>query len=285
MIKKILKDALKEKLPKDKLNLLPAGYQAIGDILILNVHPELQDYVKIIGETLLQLRPRFRTVCLKEDVIKGEFRTPKVRVIAGDKNTKTMHKEHNCMFELDVSKVMFSKGNHNEKKRLCALVKNGEVIVDMFAGVGYWTIPIAKNTQAKRIYAIEKNPISAKYLRDNVKLNKVDNVVVLEGDCRDILKDLDFGVDRVIMGYLPDCSEFIDSAIGVIRAGGTIHFHTLVDTKKLPNTAFPSFSKIAQDMGLAVLEKAVIVKAYNPGKNHVVLDIKIKKQRIKDPFL
>ena len=105
--------------------------------------------------------------------INGPKREPDVEILVGD-NTETIHRENHCFFKLDVAKMMWSKGNTTERKRIGTIVKDGEIVVDMFAGIGYFSIPIAVHSKPEKIYSIEINPVSYSYLKENIALNKSD---------------------------------------------------------------------------------------------------------------
>src|SRR3989344_1600751 len=161
--KELLKDKLNDyDIDKKYLELFPSGYQRIGDIIILNLKPEIKKYEKEIGKAVLEILPDIKTVCNKEGAITGEFREPQIKVIAGDKNTEACHFENGVYFCFDIKKIMFAKGNVKERGRLPAQVKSNEIIVDMFVGIGYFSVPIAKIAKPKKIYAIDLNPISIK---------------------------------------------------------------------------------------------------------------------------
>ena len=141
--KEILTENLKGKIPDKKLQYLPSGFQIIGNIALVNFRPELKKCRKDVGNTVLKNFSYIKTVCSKEG-IRGVYRKPEIKIIAGRKKTVTVHKENGCLFKLDVSKLMFAKGNMKERARLPDIVGQGETIVDMFAGIGYFSIPIAK---------------------------------------------------------------------------------------------------------------------------------------------
>jgi len=263
-IKRLLKNELKDKLTTEEIELLPSSYQKIGDILILNLKPELSGYDWVIGNVVLKEIPNTRTVCSRTGFITGRFRQPQLKVIAGENNTETTHKEYGILYKLDVAKLMFAKGNLNERKRISKLVKPNEVVVDMFAGIGYFSLPIAKLSHVERVYSIEINPDSFHYLLENIKLNNVQGKIVpIKGDCeKEVLK---FGkiADRVIMGLLPSPKKYLSAAMQVVKPGGTIHYHGL---EKKPE-------KLENDIGehLKVIKK-VKIKSYSPKVFHFVLD-------------
>ena len=193
-------------------------YQAIGDICLIRVKD-----IKT-AERILREHPKFKSVYY-QGKIRGKYRLPKIDWLAGEKKTEVLHKENNCIFKLDIKKVMFSKGNQEEKRRMLEKVKPGEVGVDMFAGIGYWTIPIAKFSDPKTVYAIELNPKSHNFLRENIRINKVtDKVIALKGDCKHWCKSLGKVADKVIMGYF-DSVDFLPSALNVLKKAGIIYFH------------------------------------------------------------
>jgi tRNA wybutosine-synthesizing protein 2 len=255
--------AKQAKLPEE---ILPASYQTLGNILLLKLtHPQAMKNKKKIGFAILELFPYIKTVCLQKG-INGEFRKPEIEILAGDKNTETLHKELDCKFKLDVSKIMWSKGNHFERQRLLKLVKPNEIIVDMFAGIGYWSVILAKNKNVNRIIAVEKNPESFNFLIENICLNKLLNITAVQNDCRSFTYDKK--ADRIIMGYFPDTIKFLPAALKLSKKGTIIHFHELTsDIEKLEK-------EILKHKDIKV-ENIREVKEYSPSKKHYVLDLKV----------
>ena len=100
-----------------------------------------------------------------------------MELIAGEDNPIVEHKEHEVIYRFDITKIMFSKGNINERKYLATLVRENEIIVDMFAGIGYFSLPIAKNAKPAKIYSIELNPDSFYYLVENIKINHLEEKI------------------------------------------------------------------------------------------------------------
>ncbi len=193
-------------------------YQGIGDICLI------KEKNTQLAEQLLKQHPQFKSVYF-QGKISGKYRLPRVQWLAGEKRTEVLHKENNCLFKLDIKKVMFSKGNQEEKRRMIKEVKLGDVVVDMFAGIGYWTIPIAKFSNPKTVYAIELNPKSHDFLRENIRLNKVtDKVIAIKGDSKRVASKLGKIADKVIMGYF-ESESFLPTAVELLKKNGTIYFH------------------------------------------------------------
>ncbi|MBU5575128.1 MAG: class I SAM-dependent methyltransferase family protein [Candidatus Aenigmatarchaeota archaeon] len=273
---KKISEKLKNKIPEEKLILLPRGYNLFNDVLIIKLKKELYKYKKEIGKAILQTLPYVKTVILEKE-IKGIKRTPKIEIIAGKKKTKTIFSEFNCYFSIDFSKAMWSGGNKFERQRIVKQIKKDEVIVDMFAGIGYWSIFIAKLSPAKIIYAIDLNKDAIKFLKKNIKLNKISNIQVLYGDCRKFSKKLENKADRIIMGYLKDTEKFLPYALKIAKKECIIHFHRLIHEKEINEVKEKILRIIRENKCKGKILNILIVKSMAPKINHYVFDIKINK--------
>ncbi len=274
---KLLYSKLKKTLSSEALEKLPRSYNVIGRVIILRLHPELEPWKREIGKAVLELLP-VQTVCaLKE--IRGEIRKPEIEVIAGN-GTITLHREHKCIYKIDVAKFIFSKGNKGEKLRIVRQIKPGEIVVDMFAGIGYFTIPIAKLTKAERIYAIDINPEAIAFLKENVKLNKVnDKVIAICGDCRKVCLELaEQGIraHRVLMGYIFQTRQFLESALHIAKEGAIVHYHFL-SKKGMETKELKKVDELVKKSGRkAEIMEVRKVKSYAPRIIHYTADIRIK---------
>jgi tRNA wybutosine-synthesizing protein 2 len=241
--------------------------KVIGDILVIKGDIENP-------EKLLETPGVNRIVKLGR--ISGLKREPDVEMIIGE-GTETIHRENKCSFKLDISRIMWSKGNTTERKRMSTIAKQGETIVDMFAGIGYFSIPMAVHSKPRKIYSIEINPISYGYLCENVHLNKVEGILEpILGDCREIAPR---GIaDRVLMGYIGNTNEYLDVAMDVLKEGGIIHYHESVPDKLKFTRPVDRINEaaIAADREMVEIVNKRIIKPYSPGVYHVVVDAKIK---------
>lgn len=261
-------------LSVEQKKLLPAGFQRIGHIVILNLSPEIVPLAREMAGLLLEKYKYVRTVCLKEDSVQGELREPRIRWIAGDRETVTTHRENGCRFRLDVTKVMFSKGNLSERARIPPLVSSGETVADLFAGIGYFSIPIAVHSRARRIYSVELNPNAFRFLKENIRLNKAQSrITPILGDCRKVLMgDI---ADRVIMGYLPRTHEYLPAAFEALKPeGGTIHYHDTFHRDELWEKPFDLLDTRGFRAGYSLrkVSHRAIVKEFAPNVFHVVVD-------------
>ncbi len=268
-----LRELLRDRLTQDELRLLPSGWNRIGHVALLSLPSGLMEKASEIGEVLLQIRG-VRTVAVRTGGITGRERRPKIRLVAGEPKTETIHKEHGCKFKLDVARVMFARGNVYERGRIARLVRPGEVVVDMFAGVGQFALPIAKNASPKKVYAVELNPVAFGYLEENIGLNHLERVVKpLLGDCVEVAPR---GVaDRVIMGILHVTHRYLPLAFEVLRReGGVIHYHESVPSRIGFRRPVDRIRRAAGGREVEVLS-ARVVKRYAPGVDHIVIDAKI----------
>lgn len=270
---KSLKELLANEMPVQELVKVPAGWQVIGTVIIVTIPEDLEHRKMLIGEKLLQMYPRCSCV-VKDKGIQGALRLPTREVIAGH-GTETIHKENCCAFKLDVAKVMFSKGNLAEKK-LMSLSASDEVVVDMFAGIGYFSIPIAVHSSPKKVISIELNPVSFGYLQENIRLNCVENLVEpILGDCAIVTPE---GVaDRVIMGYVGTTHNYLFKGIKALKPeGGILHYHETTPERLVFERPVNRIREAALEIGKEVeIVETRRIKKYSPGVWHVVIDAKI----------
>ena len=237
-------------------------YKKIGDILIIeNNYDDLED---------LALKHNVKTI-MKITHIQGSMRKPVYEILYGS-DTETINRENKCLFKLDLAQVMWSKGNVNERLRIAKLVRDGETVLDMFAGIGYFSIPIGVHANPSKIIPIEINPASYHYLCENVKLNKLDNVYPVLGDC--LVEAPKFRADRIVMGYVKTTHHYLKVAISSLNNGGVIHYHETVP-EKLMNTR--PINRIVNESGEREVEFLNLqkIKKYSPGVWHVVVDARI----------
>ncbi|MDH5481603.1 MAG: class I SAM-dependent methyltransferase family protein [Candidatus Bathyarchaeota archaeon] len=273
-------ELLEDKISTHLLASLPRAIDFVGDIAIIEIPPELNAYKIVIGETILKAHKNVRTVLAKAGAVSGTYRTRNFDVIAGEPKTDTIHKEYSCQYYVDLAKAYFSPRLSYEHKRVASLIKEGEAIVDLFAGVGPFAVLIAKTHQNVKIYAVDVNPHALAFLKRNIILNRVeDKVHPILGDARNAVRDkLSRVADRVIMNLPENAIEFVDAACEVLKPkGGTVHYYSFVSTSdSLENVKF-RFTETVENMGKKV-EKILfsrLVRETAPYQWQVVLDAKI----------
>jgi len=268
-----LKEYLQVSLSEDEIAYLPSGWQILGDIIIVNIPESLDEKSLLIANTLLSMHPKCKSV-IRDFGIEGQFRQPKRELLLG-KETETIHREHGCLFKQDALKVMYSKGNLEERKRMGKLGK-GEIVVDMFAGIGYFSIPMAVHSKPEKIVSIEINPESFNYLKENLRLNRVEDIITpVLGDCTTATPE---GVaDRVIMGYVGTTHLYLEPALRALKkTGGILHYHETVPEKLSDSRPQERIKKAAKALNRRTEVLGThIIKKYSPGVLHLVVDARI----------
>ena len=252
---------------------LPKAFDAIGDIIVLRLPEELREYEGRIGDAMLRWNPKVRTIAV-DDGVQGELRVRRIRVVAGEPRTRTEHVEFGLRYLVDVEHAYFSPRLGSERWRVAKQVRPGEVVVDMFAGVGPYAILIARTRKPKTVNAIDANPAAGELLRENVRRNRAGSVVVNEGAGQDLLPNL-APVDRVIMDLPQTARDFLPGTVRHVRAGGTVHFYTIADRTRI-NEAGKDAVELARQGGRnAKVVASRIVRGYSPGKVHLAIDLRI----------
>ena len=267
-----LADLMRSQMTPDLLVLLPHGWFILGDIIIVKIQPQLERFKHQIGDALLSIYPRCRSV-LRDFGIEGPFREPVREIIAGE-SSETVHRENGVLFKLDALKVMFSQGNLRERMRMSYLGRN-EIVVDMFAGIGYFALPMAVHAKPKKIWAIEINPVAYGYLKENVRLNHAESIVEpVLGNCQVATPQ---GVaDRVVMGYVGATDRYLRTGVQALRPGGVLHYHQTIPSRKYPDDAIRDVVEAAEKLGKRVeILSYAMVKKYSPGVVHAVVDARI----------
>lgn len=272
--RKTFQDYLREFLEEDEVREVRRSFDVIGDLAILEIPDELEGREVEIAQALMRAHKAIRGVFKKGSEVRGEERVRALVHLAGEERGVAVHREHGCRYKMDIRKVYFSPRLGYERRRVLEKVGRGETVVDLFAGVGPFSIPLAKYRGA-RVYAVDINPSAVDYLRENVRLNKVAGLVVpLLGDCRAVTPR---GVaDRVIMNLPKRSPEFLDVALGALKGGGVIHLYAIATRQDLYAPLEREVRKAFQGLGadMEVLERKV-VRPYSPRQYHVVLDIKV----------
>jgi tRNA wybutosine-synthesizing protein 2 len=256
---------------------MPSGYQRLGRVLLLRLPERYRPYFPLLGSAWRE-ELGVATVLTQVGPVEGELRRPRVERIAGD-GSETEVVEHGIRWRFDAGELMFAAGNRTERQRAGRLVRPQETVVDLFAGIGYFAIPAAVVGRARRVVAVEKNPLAYRYLLENAERNSVaDRIDGRLGDNRTV--PIERGAaERVFLGFLPDAVPWIPRAIELLRpGGGWLHVHTVADARGALDEAITRVSHAATAGGASRLEplRAREVKPYGPGRTHVVVDARLR---------
>lgn len=213
-------------IPEELRSKLPASFDTIGSIAVVKMEDSVTPYAAQIGNAILATQKAIKTVCMDSGVV-TEFRTRAVKIVAGDKNTETLHKEYGLTFKVDVARAFFSPRLATERQAVAKQVKPGDVVIDMFAGIGPFSIIIARTSSPKVVYSIDLNPDAIELLKENIALNKATTVKPILGDARKEIIDLE-KADHVVMNLPHYAKDYISEAIGALKPGGIIHYYEIM---------------------------------------------------------
>ena len=272
-----LRETLRNKIPASFISSLPTSFDVVGDISIIELPEELGHYAFSIGSEILRLNPSIRLVLQKKSEIAGKFRTRQFLAIAGTGTTETLYREFSCRYRLNVGKVYFNPRLSHERMRVAAQVGVSECVVDMFAGVGPYSILIAKMQADAKVHALDLNPDAYRYLKENIFLNRVaDRVIPTLGDARELVeKKLRGTASRVIMNLPTEALGFIDAAVAALGPnGGTIHYYTFASRDDEIVALKDVFQKAVKSCGRVVREFSFCkpIKEVAPNRVQVAAD-------------
>ncbi len=255
-------------LTKKQSSLVPSSFDIVGDIAIFNDFPkELKAKEKKIAKKLVELHKNIKVVTKKKKIYSGKYRTPKLEILAGEKRKTTIHKESDCQFALDVEKCYFSVRSSTERLRIAKKVKKQEKILVMFSGVAPFPCILSKNSKAEEIHAIELNKTAHKFAKENLRLNKITNIKLYQGDVKRVVPTLKTKFDRILMPLPKDSEDYLDLALKVLKPKGTLHLYIFTNQK--------DFKEI-RNKYKSLFKSVKLVKAgkYAPGTFRICLDLK-----------
>lgn len=275
----MLKQAMTGILTEAEAEELYGAFDQIGNIIILRVPDALLPKRKMIGEVLLEKVKTAKSIYYQSSPVEGDYRIRKLELLAGEDKTETEYKEHGCRFIVDVEKTFFSPRLSTERERIAELIKDGETVINMFGGVGMFSIVAAKKKKC-HVYNIDINPDAARLCTKNIQLNKLKGTVEsIEGDAAKVIEEklLETG-DRVLM-LLPERSdEFLRNAIRAAKKNAIIHYycHTHAEKKGLVASLAPQHFLEVVNVKSEILG-AKIVRPVGPRFYQAVVDAKISK--------
>jgi tRNA (guanine37-N1)-methyltransferase len=278
-----LRKILSRVIPPEELVHIYNSYDIIGDIVILRLSGASREYWRVIAETIMDLHKNVKTVMAQVSPVHGNFRIRRLEYVAGENKTTTVHKESRCLFAVDVEKCYFSPRLFYERIRIAKQVSKGEIVVNMFAGVGCFSIIIAKHSNVEKVYSIDVNPIAIQYMNENVRLNMVyGKVLPLEGDAKEVIKEkLCNSADRVLMPLPEKALEYLPYAILALeKSEGWIHYYDFEHARKNEDPIEKVKLKVSKKLESLGVKFDVpfgrVVRTTGPNWYQVVLDVAVE---------
>ncbi|NJE62411.1 class I SAM-dependent methyltransferase family protein [Thermococcus sp. 21S7] len=261
-------------VPEGVKPLLPSSFDIIGDIAIIELPAELMEYGEAIGGAILKVHRHIKAVFAKGSRVSGEYRVRGLVHLAGERRTETLHRENGIRLALDVARVYFSPRLATERMRIFKKAQPGEIVFDMFAGVGPYSILLAK--KVRRVFAVDLNPWAVRYLEENLRLNKTGNVVPILGDVRKVAGKVE--ADRVIMNLPKFADRFLREAMLSVRDGGVVHYYGFGPEEDLFSEHEAKIKAAARELGFKVEflgERKV--RPYAPRQFNIAIDFRVLK--------
>ena len=232
-------------IPPHLMQHLSNRFEIIGDVSIVSIPQELDDYRGDIAKQIISKKRNIRTVLNKISKLVGDKRIAEFEILLGD-NTETVHREYGYIYKLDVKEVFFNGRLSFERRRIASMVSSSEHVLVPFCGVGPFAVPVA--ARGARVIAIEKNDDACRWLAENIWINGVnDNISVIKGDAFNIKKMLSCTFDRIIVPTPYGMDYFLKDISHLVKNGGMVHFYTFKKQYQIEGLI-----KEYQDMGFEV---------------------------------
>lgn len=258
-------------VPGELKELLPNSYDVIGDIAVVKLPEELLPYAAQIGNALLKAQPSLRAV-MNDAGVKGEMRIREISMIAGSGTSETKHKEFGVTMIVDPGRAYFNPRLSTERMRIASLVKDNEIVIDMFAGVAPFPLVISKHSKPSAIYAIDINADAAELAERNVRSNKAKNIKVICADSSSVVKELP-PADRIIMNLPHLADTFLPDALSNLKKGGTVHMHKIMERSSSSGTVNELLADMKRKGYEVRADRVAELKTYSPTMSVYVLDI------------
>ncbi len=279
-MRKRLRKKLSAAFSSEELNQIYNSFDIIGDIAIIKMPNANPVNAETVANHIMAVHRNVKTVFAQTSPILGDFRVRELRLLAGEDKTSTKYRESGCVFAVDVEKCYFSPRLSHERLRVASMVKPGETVVNMFAGVGCFSIIIAKTVGQTKVFSIDVNPTAVKYMEENVRINRVyGKVIPLLGDSKEIIDaQLQGKADRVLMPLPEKALEYLPYAVSALKKpGGWIHYydfqHATGNEKPVEKTKLKAAQKL-DSLGVGYnFAFSRVVRSTGPNWYQTVLDI------------
>ena len=282
--RRLLREVAREVYGDEVAERLWKRIEIIGDIAVIRVpfgfRPE---ELRPLAEALLRRLPYVRSVWAASSPVEGEYRLRGFTHLAGEPRSETLYREHGCVFRVDIRRVYISPRLSHEHRRVAELVRPGETVINMYAGAGLFSIIMARLSRPRRVYSIDINPDAYRYMVENVRLNKVEDIVVpILGDAARVVPERLRGTaDRILMPLPELALEHLPAALQGLREGrGVLHVYLHVETPRGVEPRREAWERLRsrlEELGArARLLGARVVRTVGPRRAQVVVDAEVE---------
>ena len=260
-------------LPPDLKALLPASMDFIGDVAVMKLLEELEPHKHEIAHALVKAKS-VRAVALDRGV-QGDLRVRNLEFLIGGEKTTATHREYGLSYEMDLAKVYFSPRLASERKRIASMVKEGEIVFDMFCGIGPFSLMVAKYGAPKKVYSVDINPNAIEYIERNIAINRLgDKIVPILDDARRVARSIE-KADRIIMNLPMSAFDFFGDALHAAKKKCMIHYYEILDREKVDDRKNDLRNK-AKEMKRELKIDAREVKSYSASSVFWAFDVEVE---------
>ncbi|NLL95423.1 MAG: class I SAM-dependent methyltransferase family protein [Thermoplasmatales archaeon] len=248
---------------------LPHSFDVVGDVAIVRIDDAVAHLAEDIGEAMIAVNGRIRAV-YRDMGVKGDLRIRELVEIAGGGGSETVHRESGVRIKTDPGKVYFNPRLATERARIASLVRDGETVIDLFAGVAPLPLVICKLASPSAVYAVDLNPTAVAYARENVAMNRFgDAITVLEGDAAEVAKGLP-QADRVVMNIPHNSFQFLGLGLSKLKVGGTLHTYFVSGVDEAGETVAAALAAAGIPARVSSLSE---MKTYSPNSSVHSVDL------------
>ena len=281
-MRKRLHKTLSSVLSSEDLGKVYNSFDIVGDIAIFRLPRFSSVNVQAAAEAIMKRHRNLKTVLLQSSPVAGDFRLRRLTHVTGENKTNTIHKESGCLFAVDVAKCYFSPKLSHERIRVARQIEPNKTVINMFAGVGCFSIIIAKHSKAAKVFSIDVNPAAIQFTQKNIRLNRVySRVTPLLGDSKEIVNSqLQHVADRVLMPLPEKALEYLPCAVSAIKkSGGWIHYYGFEHAAKKESPIEKAKLKVAKALEALGVDFEVnlvrVVRSTGPNWFQLVADIHV----------
>ncbi len=260
-------------MPADLVEFTPS-YERIGSVVVID--EDDPERARALADAIVESDIPVKTVLNRASKIQGTERVRDWEVLAGEE-TEVIYREYGCEFVLDLASVYFSPRLATERHRVVEQVQSGERVLDMFAGVGPFAIPIAK--RGAEVVAVDINETAIEYLRENAERNDVaDQITAISGDVSAAVGEYADWADRILMNLPHSADEFVDAAVTAAGEECLLHYYDIQHEDDLFGPGERAIRAAAEPEYAVTVEHTRTVRSYAPKEYNVVLDVRLSKQ-------
>jgi tRNA (guanine37-N1)-methyltransferase len=281
-LRKRLRKNLSHVLSSEELGKVYNSFDVVGDIAIIRLPSASPLPAQTAAQLIMNRHRKVKTVLLQTSPVTGAFRLRRLTHVAGENKTRTVHREFGCLFSVDVEECYFSPRLSYERMRIAKMVEPNEIVVNMFAGVGCFSIAITKHANPAKVFSIDVNPTAIQFMQENVRLNRVySKVIPLLGDSKELIYNrLQRLADRVLMPLPEKALEYLPFAVSALKAsGGWIHYYSLEHAAKTENAAEKAKLKVSEALDALDVDFEVpcarVVRSTGPNWFQLAADVHI----------